>query len=77
MLQPFIPDFIKNRSLQFILIAGLIFDIVTAETIKHVIVLFGLPYLSSVALYYLMNRKKTTIKARISEQYRPQSRRKN
>lgn len=77
MMQPFIPDFIKNRSLQFILIAGLIFDIVTAETIKHVIVLFGLPYLSSVALYYLMNRKKTTIKARISEQYRPQSRRKN
>ncbi|HAT2048772.1 TPA: hypothetical protein JBK40_10530 [Legionella pneumophila] len=71
MLQPFITDFIKNRSLQFIFAMGLISDITAARTIKHIVVLFGFPYLSSVVLYCLMNRKKATVKARISEQYRP------
>ncbi|HAT1822112.1 TPA: hypothetical protein JAZ42_11685 [Legionella pneumophila] len=71
MLQPFITDFIKNRSLQFIFAMGLISDITAAGTIKHIVVLFGFPYLSSVVLYCLMNRKKATVKARISEQYRP------
>ncbi|HIC7357921.1 TPA: hypothetical protein ACW6D3_001243 [Legionella pneumophila] len=71
MLQPFITDFIKNRSLQFIFAMGLISDITAAGTIKHIVVLFGFPYLSSVGLYCLMKRKKTPVKARISEQYRP------
>ncbi|HAU1152461.1 TPA: hypothetical protein JBI12_11020 [Legionella pneumophila] len=71
MLQPFITDFIKNRSLQFIFAMGLISDITLAGTIKHIVFLFGFPYLSSVGLYCLMHRKKTPVKARISEQYRP------
>ncbi|HAT1595635.1 TPA: hypothetical protein JAN72_07110 [Legionella pneumophila] len=71
MLQPFITDFIKNRSLQFIFAMGLISDITVAGTIKHIVVLFGFPYLSSVVLYCLMNRKKAAVRARVSEQYRP------
>ncbi|HHS3135120.1 TPA: hypothetical protein ACTE1W_001709 [Legionella pneumophila] len=71
MFQPFITDFIKNRSFQFIFVMGLVSDIALAGTIKHIIFFFGFPYLSSVGLYCLMNRKKTTVKARISEQYRP------
>ncbi|HAT8179956.1 TPA: hypothetical protein JA361_10945 [Legionella pneumophila] len=71
MLQFFITDFIKNRSFQYIFVMGLISDITLAGTIKHIVFLFGFPYLSSVGLHCLMNRKKTTVKARISEQYRP------
>lgn len=62
MFQPFITDFIKNRSFQFIFVMGLVSDIALAGTIKHIIFLFGFPYLSSVGLYCLMNRKKQLLK---------------
>ncbi|KGP63332.1 hypothetical protein EP47_10755 [Legionella norrlandica] len=73
MFQPFIPDFAKNRAFQLFFIAGLIIDMATTNSIKHIITLLGFPYFSAVSLYYLMRRKKTTTKARISAQYKPKS----
>lgn len=71
MFQLLIPDFIKNRIVQLILVLSIILDIAASGTIKHILILFGLPYLSSIVLFCLMNPRKTPIKPRISEQYRP------
>ncbi|KTD46206.1 hypothetical protein [Legionella quateirensis] len=77
MIQLFIPDFIKNRIVQFSLALSIPLDIALSGTIKHLLILFGLPYLASIALYCLMNPRKAPIKPRISEQYRPLKYKKN
>lgn len=71
MFQLLLTDFIRSRTVQCITLSGFIFDIATTNSISHVLILFGIPYLTSIGLGYLMNAKKVTVKARISEQYRP------
>ncbi|WP_298623949.1 hypothetical protein [uncultured Legionella sp.] len=71
MSQLFVPDFIKNRTLQLLLVLSTLFDLLLSGSLKHILVMLGLPYVTSVALYYLIGSKKRAIKPRISEQYRP------
>lgn len=70
MFQPLITDFIKNRNIQVIFILGILLDLLTSLSIKHVMILFGLPYGLSIILYSLAPPKKNLVKARISAQYR-------
>lgn len=71
MFQLFVPDFIKSRAIQLALVLSTLFDLLMSGTVKHIIILFGLPYVTSMALYCIINPKKIPIKPRISEQYRP------
>ncbi|KTD39482.1 hypothetical protein Lmor_0133 [Legionella moravica] len=77
MVQLFIPDFIKNRMVQLILVIISLMDIAASGTLKHMLILFGLPYLASIALFCLINPRKSPIKPRVSEQYRPYNNKKN
>jgi hypothetical protein len=71
MHQLLITDFIKSRIVLLSLIFGLALDLLIANTINHILILFCLPYGTSVALNYLMNTPRLSKpKARISEQYR-------
>ncbi|SNU99896.1 hypothetical protein [Legionella waltersii] len=70
MFQLFVPDFIKNKTIQFFLFVGILSDIYLASSLKHVLFIFGFPYLTAVLLYYLMNRKKPLVKAMVSAQYK-------
>jgi urea transporter len=70
MFQLFVPDFIKSKTFQFLMFLGVLFDIFLASSLKHVLFIFGLPYLTAVLLYYLMNRKKPLVKAMVSAQYK-------
>lgn len=71
MSQLLLTDFIRSRTIQILFLFGIIFDLSTANTIKHMLFLFGVPYTTSIALFYWMNKKRTPITNRISEQYRP------
>ncbi|CAM2928628.1 hypothetical protein [Legionella worsleiensis] len=71
MTQLLIPDFIKNRMVQYLLILSSFMDAIVSGTLKHILVLIGLPYLTSVALSCLLPPRKAAVKRRISEQYRP------
>ena len=66
----FFTDFIKNRTIQLAIVLGIIFDLLITKSIRHILVLFGLPYLISIALVYLMNKNKIAIKPQISAQYK-------
>ena len=67
-------DFIKNRTVQLCTLIGLILDLILSQTITHTLILFTLPYLTSVGLNYLMQQSPAyKQKARISEQFRPSS----
>jgi hypothetical protein len=70
MLQLITTDFIKNRTLQGLFLIGILFDLTTAKSIKHMLILFGLPYLTSIGVNYFFDVKKMKLKGRISEQYR-------
>lgn len=70
MFQLFVPDFIKNKAFQIFMVLGVLSDILLSSSIKHILFLFGFPYLTTVFLYYLMNRRKPLVKAMISAQYR-------
>ncbi len=72
MSQLFTPDFIKNRVLQLVFALSTMFDLFVSGTIKHILIMLGLPYATSIALYYLMSPKKIPVKPKVSEQYRPQ-----
>lgn len=67
-------DFIKNRTIQICTFTGLIADFLVSHTMSHVLILFSLPYLTSVALNHFMKKApKHKQKAKISEQFRPLS----
>ena len=63
-------DFIRHRTIQVSITLCSFFEIVLSKSIKHTLILFGLPYLISIAMYYRYKPQKNRIKARISEQYR-------
>lgn len=71
MFQLLLTDFIRSRTIQIMFLLGVVFDFSTSNTIKHMLVLFGLPYSMSIGLFYLINKKRTPVTYRISEQYRP------
>lgn len=77
MFQLFVPDFIKSRAIQLALVLSTLFDLLMSGTVKHIIILFGLPYVTSMVLYCIISPKKIPIKPRISEQYRPIQNKKN
>jgi hypothetical protein len=66
----FFTDFIRHRTIQISIALCIFFDIVISKSIKHTLILFGLPYLISIVMYYRYKPQKNRIKARISEQYR-------
>lgn len=70
MFQPFLTDFIRSRPIRFSLILSIAFDIAFSRSIKHSLILFGLPYLISIALCCRFQPPKKRIRALISEQYR-------
>ena len=70
MLQLLLTDFIKNRSIRLITLLLLIIELISFGTINQTLVLFGLPYCSSVVLNYLFHRQKIELKPYISAQYR-------
>ncbi len=71
MFKLFSTAFIKNQRIQFIAMLGSLLDIVSSQSIHHILILLGFPYLTSIAFSYLLPVKKTISKKRISEQYRP------
>jgi hypothetical protein len=71
MLDLLLTDFIKNRFIRHAALSSLSLELITLGSINHTIVLFGLPYCSSVGLNYLFNRHKIEQKAYISAQYKP------
>ena len=73
MFQLLFTDFIRNRTIQFTIALGLLFDIILSSSIKHSLILFGLPYLTSIALCFRYEPRRKRIKARISAQYRNKS----
>jgi len=70
MVQWLLTDFVKNPWVQKMTLIGMIADFALSQSIRHVLVLFSLPYLTSVALGYWLPIKKKKVKGRISEQYR-------
>ncbi len=70
MYQLFVTDFIRQRTVQTSMALCIFFEIVISKSIKHTLILFGLPYLISIAMYYRYKPQKNRIKARISRQYR-------
>ncbi len=70
MYQFFFTNFIRNRAIQLSLAVGLFFDFGLLQSIKHILVLFGLPYLTSIIMTHHFKPEKSKLKARISEQYR-------
>jgi hypothetical protein len=70
-------DFIKNRTVQWCTLIGLMVDLIVSHTIYHVLILFSLPYFTSVCLNYLMEKSPVyKQKPRVSEQFRSSSRNK-
>ena len=73
MHQIFITDFIKSKIVQFFMFIALIIELLMCRTISHSLLLFCLPYSTSIILNYLMNyRSSNKPYARISAQFRPQ-----
>lgn len=70
MYQLFATDFIKSRVTQCIILLGIFADLLSSQSIQHILILSGLPYLVSIGLAYVMNPKKIKNKGYISEQYR-------
>ncbi len=70
MHQLFFTTFIRNRVIQLSLALGIFFDFSLLQSIKHILVLFGLPYLTSIIMTYHFKPEKNKLKARVSEQYR-------
>ncbi|WP_045097678.1 hypothetical protein [Legionella fallonii] len=70
MRQLFFTDFIRNRTTQLGLAVSLLGDLSLSKSIKHALILFGLPYLTSIMLAYHFKPAKYKVKVRISEQYR-------
>lgn len=70
MYQLFITDFARNRTIQLYFISGIGLNIGLAQSIKHIVVLFGLPYLTSIAMNCRIRLTRKKVKARISAQYR-------
>lgn len=70
MPQTLATDFIKNQTIQLLLIIGVLLELAFDRSIKHSIILFGIPYSTSVVLHALMQPKKLAAKPRISAQYR-------
>jgi hypothetical protein len=74
MLNLLLTDFIKNRTILLVAALGILLDGLLFQTINHTLILFALPYLTSIILEYLM-KPSCSIKplTRISEQYKPKS----
>jgi hypothetical protein len=71
MRELFITDFIKNKIIQAVVLAGITLDLLLAQTIRHILIMFCLPYGVSIILNYLMKQPAPRRpQARISEQYR-------
>lgn len=77
MRQLFITDFIKNRSIQCSFALSCLFDLLLTESISHTLILFGLPYTTSVFLNHFINSSNLRPKAYISAQYKPHRRAKD
>jgi hypothetical protein len=71
MLRLLKTTFIKDSRIKLIIMFGLFADIITSKSIRHILILFGLPYLTSITLGYLVPVKRVRIKRRVSDQYRP------
>lgn len=70
MYQFFFTNFIRNRTIQFSISVSMLFDFSLSQSIKHTLILFGLPYITSIIMAYRLKPTKSKLKARISEQYR-------
>ena len=74
MLGSLATDFIKNKRVKLFLLVGAIGDMLYFHSVYHILILGGLPYLTSLILSYFIHTP-TPIKSplRISEQFRPQA----
>jgi hypothetical protein len=70
MFQFLFTDFIRNRTIQLSIAISIFFDIIISRSTKQTLILFGLPYLTSIALCCRYEQRKNLSKARISAQYR-------
>jgi len=58
MRQLLLTDFIKNRVIRLGFFFGVMCDLYLSQSIKHMVVIFGLPYLISIGLEYLFSADK-------------------
>lgn len=71
MLKLLDTDFLKNKNMQQIFGVGLCFELFFFHSLIHSLVLFGLPYLTSVILKLLFQHSsRIKTKALISKQFR-------
>ena len=70
MFRHLFTDFSRNRTIQLSFAIIMFFEITINRSIKHSLILFGLPYLTSIALCCRYKPRKDRFKARISAQYR-------
>ncbi len=72
MYKLFITDFIKSKLVQLSLLIALFIELLVSKTINYSLLLFFLPYCTSVILNYLMHQRssKKTF-TRVSAQFKP------